>query len=90
MLVLSRKAMEKVLIGDEIVIQIVRIGPHSVRLGISAPDHMNVKREELANAVRGHDVHVVGYLPDDPSIPILRVAEASGDVGRVVREDGEE
>ena len=49
MLVLSRKAGERILIGDEIAITIVRIGPNSVRVGIDAPRTMNIVREELCN-----------------------------------------
>lgn len=47
MLVLSRKTSERILIGDEIVITVVRIGPNSVRIGIEAPKAMNIVREEL-------------------------------------------
>jgi carbon storage regulator len=47
MLVLSRKAGERILIGDEIAVTIVRIGPNTVRLGIEAPRDMNIVREEL-------------------------------------------
>ncbi len=47
MLVLSRKVDERLHIGDEIVITIVRIGPASVRIGIDAPKWMNVRRSEL-------------------------------------------
>lgn len=36
MLVLSRKMSERILIGDEISITIVRIGPNSVRIGVEA------------------------------------------------------
>lgn len=46
-LVLSRKKSERILIGDEIAITIVRIGPNSVRIGIDAPKTMNIVREEL-------------------------------------------
>ena len=45
MLVLSRKTSERILIGDEIAITIVRIGPNSVRIGIEAPKSMNIVRE---------------------------------------------
>ena len=48
MLVLSRKS-ERIIIGENIAITIVRIGPNSVRIGIEAPKTMNVVREELAN-----------------------------------------
>lgn len=47
MLVLSRKKNEVIRIGDEITITIVRIGPNTVRLGIDAPEHVNIVREEL-------------------------------------------
>lgn len=47
MLVLSRKVGERVLVGDKIVITVVRIGPNSVRLGFEAPRDMNIRREEL-------------------------------------------
>lgn len=49
MLVLSRKTSERILIGDEIAITVVRIGPNSVRIGIEAPKSMNIVREELCN-----------------------------------------
>lgn len=49
MLVLSRKPGERIFIGDDIVITIVRIGPATVRLGIEAPKEMNIAREELAH-----------------------------------------
>ncbi|MFP6768580.1 MAG: carbon storage regulator [Planctomycetaceae bacterium] len=47
MLVLSRKPGERVMIGENVVVTIVRIGPNSVRLGIDAPREMNIVREEL-------------------------------------------
>lgn len=49
MLVLSRKAGERILIGDDVAITVVRIGPNSVRIGIEAPKAMNIVREELCN-----------------------------------------
>ena len=47
MLVLSRKPGEKILVGDNVVITIVRIGPNTVRIGIEAPRDMKIVREEL-------------------------------------------
>lgn len=49
MLVLSRKVSERILIGDEVAITVVRIGPNSVRIGIEAPKAMNIVREELCD-----------------------------------------
>lgn len=50
MLVLSRKNGEQLLIGDDIVITIVRIGQGAVRIGVDAPDSMNIVRAELVPA----------------------------------------
>ena len=47
LLVLSRKVGERILIGKDIAIMVVRIGPDAVRLGIEAPREMNVVRDEL-------------------------------------------
>ena len=47
MLVLSRKPGERILIGDDVTITLVRIGPNNVRIGIEAPREMNIVREEL-------------------------------------------
>ena len=48
MLVLSRKEGERILIGDQIAITVVRINATTVRLGIDAPAKVVVVREELA------------------------------------------
>ncbi|MCU0877020.1 MAG: carbon storage regulator [Pirellulaceae bacterium] len=47
MLVLSRKVGERIWIGDEISVTVVRIAGGGVRLGIDAPTHLAVVREEL-------------------------------------------
>lgn len=47
MLVLSRKPGERILVGDEIVVTVVRVGGGAVRLGIEAPKDFAVIREEL-------------------------------------------
>lgn len=50
MLVLSRKVGEKILIGDDIAVTVVRLSGGGVRIGIDAPVEMAVVREELATA----------------------------------------
>lgn len=47
MLVLSRKTEESFLIGDDIVISIVRVRGNKVRIGIQAPPSVPVTRTEL-------------------------------------------
>jgi carbon storage regulator len=53
MLVLSRKPGERILIGDDIAVTVVRIGPNTVRLGIDAPRHLNIIRDELSHPEEG-------------------------------------
>jgi carbon storage regulator len=55
MLVLSRKTGEKIRIGDNVTVTIVRIGPNNVRLGIEAPRDLNIVREELCIQEPVHD-----------------------------------
>lgn len=47
MFLLSRKVGERVLVGDKVVITVVRIGPNAARLGIEAPKGMPILREEI-------------------------------------------
>ena len=47
MLVLTRKLMEKLFIGDDICVTVVRLEDGKVRLGIEAPREVSVVRAEL-------------------------------------------
>lgn len=47
MLILSRKPNERIKIGGNIWITVVRLGRGQVRLGIEAPPNTNIVREEL-------------------------------------------
>ncbi|MEO6807598.1 MAG: carbon storage regulator [Isosphaeraceae bacterium] len=50
MLVLSRKLNEKIVINGDIVITSVKIDRNQVRIGIQAPGHVPVYREEILPA----------------------------------------
>jgi carbon storage regulator len=47
MLVLSRKVGERILIGDDIAVTVVRIAQGSVRIGVEAPGSLQIVREEI-------------------------------------------
>ena len=55
MLVLSRKESEKIMLGDSIVLTIVRVSGDRVRLGIEAPSDMLILRKELDPSATGQD-----------------------------------
>ena len=54
MLVLTRRISEQLIIGENIVITIVRIDGGQVRVGIDAPREITVKRSELTTTSRDH------------------------------------
>ncbi len=78
MLVLSRKVGERVLVGDKVVVTIVRIGPNAVRLGIAAPQDMNIVRGELVlpNSVLGSLANVsVELVTDGRDVELVGVGD---------------
>lgn len=52
MLVLTRRAGEKVVIGNEIVVEVLSIGGEGVRLGIVAPRETSVHRYEVFSEIQ--------------------------------------
>jgi carbon storage regulator len=56
MLVLTRKQGDKIRIGDDVVITVVRTKGKTVRLGIQAPLHVPVLRGEIAAAMAGEQL----------------------------------
>ena len=65
MLVLTRKLMEKLYIGDDICVTVVRVEGGQVRLGIDAPREISVVRAELVGGrerprLRGNEPATAG------------------------------
>lgn len=52
MLVLTRKTGEKILIGKDIEVEVLEVRWDQVRLGISAPRHLAVYREEIFREIQ--------------------------------------
>ncbi|MCA9053954.1 MAG: carbon storage regulator CsrA [Planctomycetaceae bacterium] len=52
MLVLSRHRDESIIIGDDVIVTIVDIRGDKVRLGIQAPSHVTVHRQEIYDAIQ--------------------------------------
>lgn len=59
MLVLSRKESERVLLGDDVVLTIVRLSGDRVRLGIEAPSDMLILRAELEESDAGMEIRTI-------------------------------
>ena len=56
MLILTRKEDEKILIDDNIEISVVEIKGNKVKLGIDAPDEVEILREELYKSVEEENI----------------------------------
>ena len=52
MLIITRRAGERIMVGDDIVVEVMEMVGNSVRIGISAPRSVPVYREEIYAAVR--------------------------------------
>ena len=52
MLIITRKPGEKIMLGDDIVVEVIAVSGSSVRLGIAAPRAVPVYREEIWLAVK--------------------------------------
>lgn len=57
MLVLNRKVGEKIFIGPDIVITLVRSTGKQARIGIDAPEHLRISRDDTK-----HDPHQQGAI----------------------------
>ncbi len=79
MLVVTRKKDEKLIIGNEIEIQVLRIGRDNVRLGIKAPAHISIYRWEIYVALKNGNVSAVtSHIPKQETIATIpRVTKAA-------------
>ena len=52
MLVLTRKPRQTIVIGDEVIINVVEVQGDNVRLAIDAPRHVKIYRGEIYSAIQ--------------------------------------
>ena len=70
MLVITRKAGDRVQIGDDITVTLLEITGSSVRLGIDAPAEVAVYRHEILEAVKEENraaAETAAELPPPPT-----------------------
>ena len=51
MLVLKRKIGESVMLGEHIQVQVLSVEGESVKLGFTAPEHIQILRKELVDSI---------------------------------------
>src|SRR5258706_10656147 len=55
MLVLTRRVGEKLLIGTDVQVTVLAVSGEQVRVGIAAPTHVPVHREEVYDRIRQNE-----------------------------------
>ncbi|MDR3355681.1 MAG: carbon storage regulator CsrA [Spirochaetaceae bacterium] len=68
MLILTRKAGEKIMIGDGITISVVEIHGGEARIGVDAPKAVKVYREEVFEAIKSENRAAAASGTSLPSI----------------------
>ena len=58
MLILERKLNESILVGNDVVIEIVEVRGNKVRLGITAPRSIPVHRQEVFDIIKKKQIEV--------------------------------
>lgn len=70
MLVLTRKQGERIQIGEDITITVVRTKGKAVRLGIQAPSHVPVLRGEIAKSIATEAESPTATVDDNAEGPV--------------------
>ena len=52
MLILTRKANETLIVGDDVTVTILGVKGNQVRIGVNAPKEIPVHREEVYNRIK--------------------------------------
>jgi carbon storage regulator CsrA len=60
MLLLSRKAGQRIRIGNDVTLVVLAVHGNRVRLGFEAPGRIPINREEVLTAL----AHVTGQMPE--------------------------
>jgi carbon storage regulator len=69
MLVLTRRPNQSIMIGDDVVVTVLEVKGDQIRLGIAAPRHVQVFREEVLVALQDANRSAVLDPGSAPALP---------------------
>ncbi|GAC1322082.1 MAG: hypothetical protein NVSMB25_16750 [Thermoleophilaceae bacterium] len=72
MLIITRRAGERIMLGDDISIHVMEIVGNSVRVGVEAPRSVPVYREEIWAAVKEENRAAAEAVPQKLPRPAAR------------------
>ena len=73
MLIITRKAGEKIVIGDDVTVHVMEVTGNTVRIGVDAPKSVPVYREEIWTAVMQENQASASAEADRMPRPTARV-----------------
>ena len=80
MLILTRRVGETLMIGDDVTVTVLGVKGHQVRIGINAPKHLAVHREEIYNRIKKENTLNIGKdFSTEPSGRHMKDGKNSGE-----------
>jgi len=81
MLVVTRKLGERITIGDDITITLIDIKGSQVRLGIEAPKHISIHRQEIYERIRLENLNSSQVRNEDLSLATELLSKTPKSIG---------